>query len=83
MNYEPSQFDERVFRNVSYDDLEAGQEFYPRRPQMTASGVDDTEPLKKVASYKNMKGQWINSKSKLGREVFTPYDQKVFVLSKV
>jgi hypothetical protein len=81
MNYDPNQFDDRQFRTMSLDQLQVGQEFYPRRPELTVSGVDDTDSLKKVATFKNLKGQWINSIAKTGREVFIPYDQKVFILS--
>lgn len=82
MTYDLNNFDERVFKTVSYDDLDVGNAFYPRKPRLTSNGQDDTEPLNKVASYKNMKGQWINAKSKLGHEFFIPYDKKVFVLVK-
>lgn len=82
MNYDINQYDERTFKNMSFDILELGQEFYARKPRLTAQGVDDTEPMKKVLSFKNSKGQWINSKSKLGYEAYIPNDKKVLVLVK-
>jgi hypothetical protein len=82
MTYDLNAYDDREFKNIEFSSLPIGQEFFNRRPRLTSSGIDDTEPLKKIASVKNSKGNWINARSKLGYEAFIPYDKKVLVLQK-
>lgn len=72
-------YNNKKYKNTDYASLKIGAEFYVRKPILNDSEKFNSAPYKKIVSEKINEHTWTNAKTKLGEQIFIPYDKKVYV----